>query len=822
MRTRVILFLGVSALTLAASGLGQAADGDAAADELTVKAAGLPMDGPGLLEFFRLRTKGEVAPERLAALIEQLGAKDDATREKAAVELAAVGPPAAPALRAAASDGDAAEKSGLARRCLTAVGPDGVGVTAAAVRLVARRKPDGAAAALLAYLPYADDPSLQDEIKLALSSMAYRDGKAEPALLQALADESPIRRAAAVEVLCQNGLAEPRDQLRKLLSDPKPSVQLRAGLALADVHDPAAVDTLIDLLAKAPLSQGRAAEDYLSNLAGDQSPKDTLTDEASREKIGKEWAGWWRSTEGAVSLEEFRKRTLTELDNDKADKLIHQLGDKEFDVRQKARLELQAMGIVVVRKLRAVANDSDQEVSQNARYVLQEIDKDQGAPLSPVWARIVALRKPSGAAEALTAYIPFCEDEDLLAGVQTALNVVAYPDGRPAPVLVKALDDKNDAARGAAAEALCMGPLGDNLPAVKKLLTDPAPAVRLQTALALAGGSHDRDAVPVLIQLVGEAKLTPEQAGLAEDYLLRTAGDRAPADLPTGDAARDKRSALWAAWWKENGERVALADRYASSSGSRYLGYTLLVQGNANNQIVELAPDGKTERVRITGLSNPQDAVALSSDHYLIAEYGAQRVTERNAKGEILWSKSLPPAPNGQVCFPQGVQRLANGNTFIVCRNQIVECSRDGRDVHVIQRPNNDILTAAKLRNNEIVLVSALGMVERMDATGAPLKSFRMPQQTWTLGNDILPNGNVLVVFQNPMNQVVEYDGDGKQVWSSNAAINPIAAARSPSGTTLIVSQQWPNHMIEVDKNGRTVNDWTLPQNTQTNRVHRR
>ena len=260
---------------------------------------------------------------------------------------------------------------------------------------------------------------------------------------------------------------------------------------------------------------------------------------------------------------------------------------------------------------------------------------------------------------------------------------------------------------------------------------------------------------------------------------------------------------------------MALVDRYVASSAPRYLGYTLLIQPN-NNQIVELGPDGK-ERLHISGLMNPQDAVALGGDRFLVTEFGAQRVTERNVKNDKpLWTKSLPGFN------PQNAQRLPNGNTFIVCRNQISECTRDGKDVYVIARPNNDILSAAKLRNNEIVVVSALGLVQRLDVKGNEVKSFRMNQQTWTLGNDVLPNGNVLITYQNPFNRVAEFDPTGQEVWSSSAAINPIASARSPNGNTLIVSQQWPNHMIEVDKNNKQVNDWTLPVNTTTNRVRRR
>src|SRR5207248_10099654 len=141
---------------------------------------------------------------------------------------------------------------------------------------------------------------------------------------------------------------------------------------------------------------------------------------------------------------------------------------------------LKDMGVLVTRMLKTAVNDTDLEDSQSARFVLQEIEKDKAAPLSPVAARVVALRKSPGAVEVLLAYLPFCDDEGMMGEVQAALNVVAYTDGKPSPALLKALEDKAAVRRGAAAEALCLGPLGDNLAAVKKLLKDDQPAVRLQ------------------------------------------------------------------------------------------------------------------------------------------------------------------------------------------------------------------------------------------------------------------------------------------------------------------------------------------------------
>ena len=123
------------------------------------------------------------------------------------------------------------------------------------------------------YLPFAEDDSVQEEMKRALTDMAYHDGKPNPVILKALEDESPVRRAMAVDVLSQNISAAPRAALHKLLNDPMPTVRLRRALVLIQDRDANVVDTLISLLGDLPVAQGRYAEEYLSSLAADQSPK---------------------------------------------------------------------------------------------------------------------------------------------------------------------------------------------------------------------------------------------------------------------------------------------------------------------------------------------------------------------------------------------------------------------------------------------------------------------------------------------------------------------------------------------------------------------
>jgi HEAT repeat protein len=773
-------------------------------DETLLRSVGVSTDGAGLLTFFRLRGQGEAKPERLATLIEQLGDKSPLVARKALGELASLGAPAIPSLRRAVKDPDLHQTVLLAKRCLQALEEHPGQLSAAAARLIGQRRPAGTAEALLAFLPSAEDEGVIEEIRLALASVAHPDGKPDPALLKALQDESPIRRALAIDTLCQNGLnaavleAVP---LHKLLQDPKPSVRLRAALALSRARDAKAVSTLITLLGELPLEQARQAEDFLSELAGDQSPKATLgNDDDSRKKCRDAWAVWWQtSADGNRLLDELRKRTLTPATRQKCEDLIKQLGDSEFSVREKAQSEIKAMGVLVLPLLREAVRHSDLEVRSRAQRCLGEMERDKSLPLSPITTRLISLRKPAGAAEALLAYVPYAADDDALTEVQLTLNAVAFQDGKPEEVVVRALTDTLAARRAAAAEALCLGGDREHLLAIRKLLQDSDPAVRLKTALALAG-VHERDVIPTIIELIGE--LPSAHSTAAEEYLHRVALDRAPSDLPSGDGAnRKKRQAAWAAWWKANGDRVTLVDRYPPAGTEHDHGYILIVLANTG-QILELDKERRT-RWTMNGLANPRDVQVLGSDRILVAEYHAQRITERNRKGDILWQKQLPNT------FPLAVQRLRNGHTFITCQNKLVEVDRGGRELFTIDRPQNDVVMARKMRDGQIVLVSTLRQCIRMDTTGKQLKSFPL-QMVWNHNTvDILPNGHVLVPYQ-WMNHVTEYDADGKSVFEATA-MQPTSVCRLPRGRVLVAPQQWPAKVVEMDSTGKQVSDFAAP-----------
>ena len=80
------------------------------------------------------------------------------------------------------------------------------------MRAVVKLKPEGAAAALIGFLPLADTEAVADVIREALTALAVQDGKADPALVAALADKSPVRRAAAYVALTEGG--PPTERIR--------------------------------------------------------------------------------------------------------------------------------------------------------------------------------------------------------------------------------------------------------------------------------------------------------------------------------------------------------------------------------------------------------------------------------------------------------------------------------------------------------------------------------------------------------------------------------------------------------------------------------
>jgi HEAT repeat protein len=515
-------------------------------------------------------------------------------------------------------------------------------------------------------------------------------------------------------------------------------------------------------------------------------------------------------TDGPGLLEFFRRHIVQTADEARIQSLIRQLGDDDFNQREDASLQLNGLGLRARPFLQKAVFDLDAEIAHRAKECLKQVDQGTAAVAVAAAIRVLAKLKPDGAAETLLAYLPSAAEEPLAEEVRLALVELAVRDGKTDPALAAALTDKSALKRAAAAFALGRAKAADQLPAVRKLLQDADPAVCYRAAVALAAaGGDEKEAVPVLIGLLD--KLSSADAGHVEELLYRIADDKAPPSPAVRDAV--SRRKVWKAWWDDNGPRV---DVGRLEVAARTLGYTLVVLLD-QGRVLELDA-ANHPRLAIDRLDFPLDAQLLppdhvhSDDHILVAEHNGNRVTERDSENKIVWEKRIEG--------PLAAQRLANGNTFIATRGQLIEVDGDGKQVSNFERPNGEtIMKAKKLANGEIALITQLGTTRfvLLGANGHEIRNFNVDLRYSGGRLDVLPNGNLLLP-EAGNNRVVELDKLGAVVWEV-AAEQPIAAVRLPNGHTLITSMS-EHRAVEVDRDGKEV--WQYRQDTRVTRAFRR
>lgn len=282
----------------------------AAADEAIVKGQKLETDEPSLLEFLRRRTLGPDDQKRLQKLVDELGDPAYAVRTKASKQLVKEGMPAIAFLKPALDD-LLLERSQRAKRCIEEIrkGP-GPALPIAVVRLLCRpasnkdHTPAAAIRVLLAYAPFADDETVEEEVLTALTLLNVRDSKIDPLIPDALTDTLPVRRAAAAHVLGRVGSKDQVVALRKTLEDPSPIVRYRAAQALLVAKDKEGVPPLIALLNDGPVGTLWQVEESLQRLAGDKAPTETVGDGAAekRKAAVKAWDKWWQANNSTLDL----------------------------------------------------------------------------------------------------------------------------------------------------------------------------------------------------------------------------------------------------------------------------------------------------------------------------------------------------------------------------------------------------------------------------------------------------------------------------------------------------------------------------------------
>jgi hypothetical protein len=315
-RSRITLgLLSASVLFAGASFLFPADSPEVDPDEQLLAKARISIDGPGLLAHLRKVTLTDEECRQVQALIRQLGDSSFAKREQATKTLVARGLPVLLFTRQALRDPDL-EVARRAERVIDGIrAADGKAgrtsyLTASVIRLLAKKQPDGAIEALLRYLPFADDESMEEETLGALVAIATRPNRNEPYLLTALEDPFPSRRGGAAYVVGRLADTNQRSAAFKLLHDRDAKVRLRAAQGLLAGKEKAAIPVFLALLAENQPEIVVQAEETLILLAGEEAPNLLVSDrdEAGRQRYREAWATWWREHESKIDLVKLEQR----------------------------------------------------------------------------------------------------------------------------------------------------------------------------------------------------------------------------------------------------------------------------------------------------------------------------------------------------------------------------------------------------------------------------------------------------------------------------------------------------------------------------------
>jgi hypothetical protein len=540
----------------------------------------------------------------------------------------------------------------------------------------------------------------------------------------------------------------------------------------------------------------------------EDDPLDQAVDTLKRNKLDTD-------TKALVAM--IKKRTVSETTRAKVAGLIKQLGADEFDDREKASDELIEMGGAARAQLTAALKNSDLEIRKRARKALDKIPSlSADADILPAAAFVLASRKPADVAELLLDFLPSIEEHDTAVEVARVLWMVAKDKkGKVDPALITALSDKKyPIKRLAAGDALARSALKDQKDAVLKLLEDDSPTVRRYVAEALVRDVKDNgtidSSIPALIKLTGSDSVADREAAVA--VLEDVAGEKSPSTSEDLDSpkARQNFQKAWEGWWK--GAKVDL--KKVDFEGAAGKGEILIGSyGWTNNKrnmgsLIEMDKDGKT-KWEILDLLYPVYACKTKRDRVLVCEHNGGKVTERDVKdkGKVLWEKT-------GLQQPLACERLRNGNTFIVTRNELLEVDRKGTTVRSVNRNNTyDIVTAGRHKDGTYTMITTNTTIIRYDANLKQLSSVslnRWLSYTTGLKCAYLPNGHV-VIPDYGSSRLREYDKEGKQVVEINATY-PTAVSKLNHGGYLYLSRQG-NQLIEIDKEGKQLSTKAIPNN---------
>lgn len=755
-----------------------------------LKTAGFnPANTQSLIPFFKARSSSIPAKENIDKSISFLikGTQEETLAAKK--DLICMGDYVISALKKTSAEVlDSTSEKNL-KECIELLeGKGSENLVSSALKILASEGKTEAAEVLFDYLPFAAGENLRIECEAALNSLFLASSITRSTFEKKISDSNPYKRAVASEILVRKGNPNQIAMAKKLLDDPSSIVRTRLAIAYLEQKDRTALPAALKLLAADSKDISSSIETALTTLAGEwaiQGPKND--DLVSRNINQAAWTGWWKSINEQDFPALLREATAPAASIQDADKIF-----KENNI-ELTKKHIGAGSFKNNLALKAFLLNRATFDSNIAKLIEPDINtikiQLQSNQITPALIRLITLVRPANATETILAYIPCCHDENIQELLVELIGLYMVDQSTIAPILTTASTSSIEETRAFAGRVLAQSSKAEAQKICSALLSDSSARVRFEVARELIK-NQNKTSIPVLIELM--TKVPVEKAEAIDQILREIAKDKSPESK--NDTKAD--SAAWNIWWQKEGAQLVLNPGAKSQEPLKnFLVVESFNQDKKSGRVLLMNPSGKI-LWEISNLSNPTDAILLSNNKILITEQGANRVTERDTKGNISWEKS---ASN-----PFLSQRLANGNIFIASRNKILEVSRNGNEVFSFAYPNETILAACKTRTNEYALLGYNGAFLKLDSKGNEVSKSRIPFPTnfGINGGAITQNDRVLVSIPT-VNKIMEFDFNGQPTWETTITMPGIPTKLS-TGNVVAPSLNG-SKIVEIRMDGKII-----------------
>jgi hypothetical protein len=239
----------------------------------------------------------------------------------------------------------------------------------------------------------------------------------------------------------------------------------------------------------------------------------------------------------------------------------------------------------------------------------------------------------------------------------------------------------------------------------------------------------------------------------------------------------------------------------------------------AKGRTMIVGKDGKVER-EISGSGHVQDAWMLKNGNVLYSHYGGAREVDKD--GLVVWEYAI------KGCEVHSVQPLANGNVLVgeSGNGRIVEVGRDGKIAKEIK-----VETKVKGKHHQFrmcrkgpagtyfVACFGDGVIKELDGAGSVLRVLNPHGDKPAKKNNahaVVPMANGHVLASTGYGKsFVEFDGDGKVIWTLSGADLPegfrlsytCSIQQLPNGNRVIATYHGKPAFVEVDRDKKAV--WT-------------